>query len=188
MRTYPERLVDQFAPALRIVSPISPEVAGAAYNYAQNSASGAWTPSANKPFAIPFRLSRPAVVYKLGWHNGTGVMTDSVDVGIYDTAWARKVSGGGTARSGSGNPQFVDVTDTTLAAGDYYLAMASNGTTANNVRFMGSALTAQAMALAGIMESGTNAYALPDPLTNMVATTNWTRIPIFYIALGANPF
>jgi hypothetical protein len=143
--------------------------------------SGAWT-TANKPLAMPFRLQKGAVIYQLGWRNGSGTMTDSVDVGIYDTAWNRKVSGGGTARSGVSAIQWVDVTDTFLGAGTYYFAMANNGTTAGNVYNLMVTTTVGLMAVVGMQDSATSSYPLPDPLVGMGAAATFITIPYMFIA------
>jgi hypothetical protein len=147
-----------------------------------NNGSTVW-PSANKPVAIPFRVFVGMTVYQLGWQNGTGIMTDSFDIGVYDASFNRKVSGGGTARSGASAIQWVDVTDTFLQVGKYYLVGAGNNTTANQFTdFMsGSGWTVTANAALGFQDSATNAYPLPDPLTNMVACATFTAIPLMMI-------
>ncbi len=138
---------------------------------------------ANKPMALPFRLRTGAVVYQLGWRNGTGTMTDSVDIGIYDTAWNRKVSKGGTARAGVGSVQWVDVTDTFLnARTTYYLAMSSNGITAANCYFMMIGTTVTFMGGVGVQDSTTNSYPLPDPLVGMGSAATLSNLPYMFIA------
>jgi hypothetical protein len=143
-------------------------------------ANGAW-PSANKPLVLPFAISQAFTVREFGWRNGSGTMTDSFDIGIYSTGLVRLISGGGTARSGANAWQWVDVTDTTLAAGRYYLAMANSGTTANQAVFS-SSWTAAILSLYGVLDSATNAYPLPDPLTNLVAAATFVRFPVVAIA------
>lgn len=140
-------------------------------------ASGAW-PSANKPIAIPFRLSSAMVVRRLGWRNGSSPGSNW-DIGIYDAAFNRKVSSGSTA--GSGVYQNVDVTDTALPPGKYYLAIALNATTANRAYFINTVSGTALVSFTGVMDSGTNAFPLPDPLTNMVAAATFVRVPVFFI-------
>ncbi len=168
----------------RILHPGSPEFGSSGLSVigGTGASSGAWF-VANKPVAIPFRLSTYATVYQLGWRNGSGTMADSIDVGIYDTSWVRKISTGSTARSGASSVQWVNVADTALAPGDYYLVGANNGTSANNQVFLlSTASTAVLMAALGLFDSATNAVPLPDPLTNMVAAATITRIPSLLIA------
>lgn len=149
-------------------------------------AGAAW-PAANDPVALRFRIAEPMTVNQLGWMNGSAAATDSIDVGVYDDAFARLVSGGGTARSGANVWQWVNVTDTLLPAGDYYLAASANGTAANQQLWVSLPALAVAHALIGTRESTTDSYPLPDPLTNMVTASAFTRIPYLAVATRA-PF
>lgn len=169
----------------RLLTPLSPEFSTSGFLLVPSAiASGAWV-SANDPVAIPFRTSEGLVVAALGWKNGSSATTDSCDLGVYDVSWNRKVSTGGTARSGSSAWQWTDVTDTPLAAGEYYLVMSNNGTTVNNCAFINSLSSAPFMAYMGCQDSATDAYPLPDPLTNMAAAATFTRIPA--VALATRP-
>lgn len=150
------------------------------------SGSQTWS-SANKPVGVPFRVFKGMTVYQLAWRNGSGTMTDSMDVGVYDAAFNRKVSGGGTARAGISSIQWVDVTDTFLPVGKYYLVGASNGVTANNAASVIASLSAVMLAGLGCQDSATNSYPLPDPLVGMAAAATFTFVP--WMAIGARvPF
>ena len=143
--------------------------------------SQAWY-AANRPAAFPFVLNEGMTVYKLGWLNGSSAAAN-VDIGIYDSAWNRKVSAGSTAQSGGNQIQEVDVADTYLPRGSYYVAMVVSDATVNRIQ----AYTVASMglginALAGTKDSGTTALPLPDPLTNMVVAATITNVPIIYIA------
>jgi hypothetical protein len=170
-----ERIVHQASPEFGVANMIAATANGAATN--------AW-PSANKPVAIPFRVFIGMSVYQLGWLNGSGTMTDGFDIGVYDASWNRKVSGGGTTRSGASTVQWVDVTDTFLPVGKYYLVGAGNGTTASQFQnyMSSSGYTAAYNSFLGIQDSATNAYPLPDPLTNMVPCATFTVIPRMMMA------
>lgn len=161
----------------------SPEFGSANFRLARGvSANLAW-PSANKPCAVPFRVFTGMTVYQLGWRNGSGTMTDSFDIGIYDANWNRKVSGGGTARSGPSLIQWVDVTDTFLSPAKYYLVGSNNGTTTSNaISIDGAGTSVGMLAALGCQDSATNAYPLPDPLTNMVPAATFINIPQMVIA------
>jgi hypothetical protein len=167
----------------RIIHMGSPEFGIANLAIAQNQGVGtvAW-PSTSEPVAVPFRVFKGMTVYQLGWQNGSGTMTDSVDIGIYDASWNRKVSGGGTARSGAAAVQWVDVTDTFLQVGKYYIVQANNGTTASQARTLYGSITTGLAAGLGVFDSATTAYPLPNPLTNMAAATIFTFVPISLIA------
>jgi hypothetical protein len=145
---------------------------------------GAAWPSANKPVAVPFWVPTPAIIYRLGWRNSAGTLNTNVDVGVYDSAWARLVSTGSTARSGSNAMQFVDVADTVVVPSKkYYLVGACDATTANNHRNWPLMVSATHMALIGVLDSATNAFPLPDPLTNMVAAATFTGLPQLFMAM-----
>ena len=81
--------------------------------------------TANLAVFIPFSVPEPVVITKMGWGNGAAV-TGNIDVGIYDESGNRLVSAGSTAQSGTSTLQVVDVTDTLLSRGRYYLAMTSD--------------------------------------------------------------
>lgn len=165
----------------RIIHPGSPEFGTANYAICAPSASSAWA-SANKPMAVPFRVFKGMTVYQLGWVNGTGTIGDAYDIGIYDAAWSRKISTGSVARATASAVQWTDVADTFLPSGKYYVVQASSGTTLNQLRIVGPALTAGMMAALGCFDSATNAFPLPDPLTNMVAAATFTIMPYCLIA------
>lgn len=145
--------------------------------------SGAWA-SANDPVAIPFVLSQAGVVTQLGWVNGSSA-GGNVDVGVYSSSWVRLISTGSTAGSGNSAWQFVDVADTALPPGRYYLVMARDNTTANRVSSYASLVSAPLLALAGVQDTTTNSFPLPNPLTNMAEAATFTRIPICGIVMGA---
>jgi hypothetical protein len=127
----------------------------------------AW-PTANKAVFVPFEINYPVTVVKGYWLNGGTVGTDSIDIGIYDLAGNLIVSGGGTLSSGASVIQSVDITDTLLLRGNYYAAMAINGTT-DTVSRITPASIAEAKAL-GLLEM-TSAYVLPATVTYASITT-----------------
>jgi hypothetical protein len=166
----------------RIIHSGSPEFGSAHFAMIAGPAASVTWPSANKPIATPFRVFKGMTVYQLGWRNGSGTMTDSADIGIYDASWNRKVSAGSTARSGVSSIQWIDVTDTFLKPGKYYVVTATNGVTASQQTSIAAALTVGTMAALGCFDSATNAFPLPDPLTNMVAAATFTWAPTSFIA------
>lgn len=186
MRVIPERLAVYPPKPFRVLGLTSPEFAAAGASLDPAAASVAWF-SANDPCAYPFRLSEPGTVKKLGWVNGTAA-GGNVDIGVYSTAWVRLVSTGSTAGSGNSLWQWVDVTDTALAAGKYYLAMSRDNTTANRCQRWGNALPVGGHTLLGTQDSATNAFPLPDPLTNMGDAATVTPIYILGIQMQAVTF
>lgn len=137
----------------------------------QAGAISAW-PTANKAIYIPLALQQPTTVYQLGIVNG-GTASGNFDVGILDAAGNKLVSSGSTAQSGtsaSGIMQLVNVTDTSLGRGLYYLALAFDNITATAHNWAPTALRASTW---GIKEE-TTAFTLP-------ATATFANITSAYI-------
>lgn len=86
-------------------------------------------PAANRAIFIPFRVPHLVTAYQFaaGFGSTSG---GNFDVGIYDCAGNRLVSSGATARSAS-TEMVLNITDTVLGKGLYYMAFALDGT--NNV-------------------------------------------------------
>ncbi len=92
----------------------------------------AW-PAANLVIFVPFWIPEATTFTKMFWNNGA--VAGNVDVGIYGTDQTRLVSMGSTAVAGANATQIVDIADTTLARGRYYMAMvADTGTTLTLLR------------------------------------------------------
>lgn len=126
-------------------------------------ASAAW-PSANTAYFVPFALGSPFIARKMAFGCGT-TAGGNCDVGIYDTEGNRIVSSGATARSAS-SEVIVDITDTYLDRGIYYMAMSHDGT--NNIVFVTPSGTSpvplQKARLAGVVQMA-SAYVLPATAT-----------------------
>jgi len=82
------------------------------------------------------------------------------DTGLYDSQGNRLVSSGATAK-GNAAAQILDVTDTRIGAGLYYLALAADGT--NNYQMM-SPGSLQLSKLVGAVQMA-SAYPLPATAT-----------------------
>lgn len=101
---------------------------------------GAWA-EANAahffPFIIDYNWTFTAV--KGFWHNGATVSaTNTIDVGIYDSAGTRLVSMGATTQGATASVlQEVNITDTVLGPGFYYAAMSALNTTGAFLRSFG---------------------------------------------------
>lgn len=145
---------------------------------------GSWY-AANCPLAFPFILDEAVTVYQLGWVNGGTITPINIDIGVYDDSWVRKVSAGSTANSGPSTWQFVNVADTLLPRGKYYLVMCASATTANNINVFNNIGGQNALALLGAQDSATTAFPLPDPLTNMAQAATATNMPQMAMAIRA---
>lgn len=178
----PQRRASLARPNGRILHPWCPEFCG----YERTSfslASSTWF-SANDPLAVGFVLREAATIQRLGTINGSAA-GDNWDVGVYDLSWNRLISTGSTTGVGNSAAQYVDVTDTPLMPGRYWAVMARDTITANRQMFASTGTTTiPPLEMCGIFDSATDAFPLPNPLTNMALVTVATRIPIFLIDLA----
>ena len=136
------------------------------------NAAAAW-PVANKAFYVPVLVDRIVTVKKMAVINGA-TLNGNVDVGIYDEAKTKIVSiGTGVAQAGTSAVQTFDITDTTLLPGLYYLAMATNSSTATYFRANGAG--AEQLRACGMQEQ-TTAYALPATATFGAMVTSFAPL------------
>lgn len=135
-----------------------------------NPASVAW-PATNLAIFVPMRVVGPCTVYKMAMGAGaTGA--GNFDIGIYDSAGNRILHTGATAK-GASTEQIIDVTDTPIGPGLYYLAMSADGTN-NYIMITPSGTTPvplQKSRLYGLLEMA-SAYPLPDPVTFAALSTS----------------
>lgn len=137
---------------------------------ASNTAAGAsatW-PAANRAYIIPFYLPMAATATKMYVYNGSAV-SGNIDLGIYNFVYSRLVSSGSTAQSGTSAIQTVDITDTRLDPGTYYMALSIDNTTATTIRLA----PALAFARAGAMAEMSSAFALPATFTPAALQTGY---------------
>jgi hypothetical protein len=165
----------QAAPVM--ITPLSPQAIGlqlAAVASAPPGNSG-W-PAANLAIYVPFTLDEAVTVVKLFWSNGAAV-AGNVDAGIYDEAGARLVSSGSTVAAGTSQIQEVDVTDTRVAPGRYYLALAASSTSQQLQRTqVGSTPLLRAFGLA-------NQAVFPLPASATFAACGYDFIPLVGLSL-----
>lgn len=154
------------------------------------AAGSSWVPStvaptANQAYLYPFALPKEATVTKLSIANGAAP-SGNVDMGIYDENFSKLVSSGAVARSGANVYQDLDITDTLLAAGRYYLAFSVS--TAVVVGYWqglpGASTAGHATRGVGIVEMAA-AHPLPSVITPAVPTTS--NIFDLLILLRATP-
>ena len=130
---------------------------------------------ANGALYIPFVVSRPFTARVMGVVNG-GVTSGNIDVGIYDDQKNRLVSKGSTAQSGISVAQLMDITDTPLNPGVYYMGVACDNTTANFWKFP---CTNVAITALGVLVQAT---AFPLPATAAWTAGSSTGIPIALVS------
>lgn len=167
-------------PVSPILTPWSPESLGMMEVISSitlgTAASSAWL-SNNLALYYPFRLTSWATAYQLlFWVGATS--SGNIDVGIYDSQLNRIVSAGSTAMSATVNTvQEIDITDTVLSPGDYYLAGACSTTAGTVIRS-----TTQDENMLASVPVYQEASALPLPNPGAPVVTTQGAVPI--VAIG----
>jgi len=136
-------------------------------------ASTAW-PSANLAIFVPVRITNTVTAYKLV--TGAGVTAaGNFDVGIYDGAGHLLIASGATAK-GNSTEHIIDIADTQLGPGLYYMAMSADGTNNYSGHTPSGATTIplQKARLYGTLEM---AAAYPLPATATFASRTTTFVP-----------
>jgi hypothetical protein len=112
---------------------------------------------------MPFYLTEPKTLDKITVSNGT-VASGNIDVGIYDSAGVKIVTGGATAQTGTSANQTINLTDTALAAKTlYYAAVVMDNTTGTFLHY-GDTLAGAPGNILGIREVAAS-YVLPASVT-----------------------
>jgi hypothetical protein len=113
---------------------------------------GVSTPSSNNYIAantgvfIPFGLVEATTFTKMFWANGSAV-TGNLDVGLFQEDGTLIVSAGTTAQATISTLQVVDITDTSLPRGRYYLGITSDTSA------VGQKITSTILVAAGICQA-----------------------------------
>ena len=134
-------------------------------------------PAANQAVYVPFVVDKTATIVKGFWYNGAAV-SGNVDLAVYNESYARQVSIGSTAQSGTNTIQEVNIADTSLAPGRYYLALACDNTTAE---FFRVAFSSVHLAKTLAFSEQASAFALPSTATPVVPT--YALLPMFGVSL-----
>jgi hypothetical protein len=155
---------------------LGPWDAGSVWNgtYAGGFASHVWGAANNAVIAEVF-LPVVATLRGFAWANGSAV-SGNVDCGLYDAHLNRIASTGSTAQAGTSTVQTVGATATSLAPGNYYVALALNNTTGTIVSHTTSYYTGYPAFGVFLMAS---AFALPSTLTLAVPGFTSTVVPLF---------
>lgn len=162
-------------PSAGSITPFSLEALGiplASLNVGFTVASGNW-PSGSQAIYVPFDLSA-AVTVTAGFYY-SGLVADNVDLGVYTFAGARIVSSGSTA-SATGFA-VVNLTDTLLQAGRYYMAFVRSSTAAT---FRVAPATPLPAALGVKQQAG----ALPLPSTATFSDATSAYLPAFGLSIS----
>lgn len=130
----------------------------------------------NQAWYVPFVVYRPYVARKMWVTNGSGTINGNIDMGIYTSSGSRLVSMGNTAQATVNFQQTLDITDTVLLPGMYYMAFSSSSATGTFWRY---SVTAPLLTAVGLHLQG-SANPLPSTASFGTNTTN-TVLPAFGI-------
>lgn len=120
-----------------IITPWSLEAIGTELGAFGLGGGASAAPTSNLVTYVPFRLSRAFIVVEVSWQNGLAAGNGNAQVGIYDAAGTQIVECTATTTAGTGATQTIDVTDTTIGPGRYYMAFRASSATD---RFISSAV------------------------------------------------
>lgn len=151
---------------------------GAIYGPAANFVSAAAWPAANRALYIPFTVSRTVTAYKMAFE--VAAQAGNCDVGIYDYLGNRLVSAGSTT-VGPAGLQVIDITDTVLTPGVYYMAMNCDTTTTLTIPRANP--LAAILQMCGMQQQAVGAVTLPTTATFANPASNY--VPSLAIALKA---
>jgi hypothetical protein len=146
-------------------------------------ASGAWV-TAQTGLYVPFTIEASFTAKKMFWYNGA-TASGNIDVAIYNDSGARQVSQGSTAQSGINAIQEVDIGDTVLAPGRYWMAIAGGATSLTFFAVLPTLAMLRALGCYTQAALGTSP-ALPSTAT-WVSPATAERIPVFGILGGPVP-
>lgn len=116
-------------------------------------------PTANLALVLPLIVDVPTLVKRLWTSNGAAA-AGNLDIGLYRYDLSLIVSSGTTAQSGTLGPQYLNIADTLLPVGRYYLALVMDGTTGTITRV---ATNQSQLRAVGAFQMA-SAFVLPDPL------------------------
>ena len=133
---------------------------------------GAW-PSANLAIFVPWRVVAPTWARRVWYASGNA--TGNVDVGIYRDDGSLVVSSGATAQGSTNVVNFINITDTQIPPGDYFLALSCASASAQPYRSNNGGFSRSQ----GVCQM---AAAHPLPATATFAAAGQDYMPFFGIS------
>lgn len=123
----------------------------------------------------PFVIAEPATAVRLSLMNG-GTASGNIDLGIYDGGKNRVVNTGTTTQTGTNVVQDVDITDTLLLPGRYFMAVQFSSSTATLFRTAQTDETLLSTIPVYIEAAG--GFGLPSSATMTVDTAASPVVPL----------
>lgn len=116
-------------PPFPVIHTYSQEALDTGYIAMSTSTTATLTVVQNQAYFFPFRVDVGSTAVKLYYITGT-TQNGNVDMGIYDSQFNAVVTKGSTAQGAANTLNELDITDTLLSPGNYWLAFASDSATA----------------------------------------------------------
>ncbi|MEO6604357.1 MAG: hypothetical protein ABIN55_01965 [Aeromicrobium sp.] len=130
---------------------------------------------------VPINIPRPLVAKRMWYVVGATGGTNTIQLGIYTESGSQIVATTATTVGTAANLVHLDITDTTLTPGSYYLAVVLNGTTATILRW---GLQTTPLGRLVVLHQ---AAARPLPATATFAASNDNIVPYIGITTTASP-
>lgn len=142
--------------------------------------SGAFT--ANLAHYVPFRLWVPATALKMTYIVGA-TANGNVDLGIYSWEKNRLVNSGSTAQGTANTVQEVDITDTLLMPGRYFMAI--QGSSGTGTMFRQGNPDENILGILPIYDQAVGSFGLPATAAFTVTTQGTTLVPVLAVHFDA---
>lgn len=160
-------------PPLGVISPFHPESLGGNMSkqvpiYLTGIASAAIVQ--DQIYYYPFRLHEVATVRKMSYAVGA-TSSGNVDIGIYDAQKNLIVSSGSTAQGTINVIQEVEITDTVLQPGKYFMAITFSSATATCFA-IGGAVADEFLIVVPCYQEVPGAFGLPATANFAMSTTS----------------
>jgi hypothetical protein len=133
-----------------------------------STVSGRIWPVASKAIFLPVTIDYPITILSLSFLTGANI-TANLDLGIYDFAGNRIVSSGSVTQPVASTIQVVDIVDTLLNPGYYFLASVFDNIVSNPTAYGASATS---LAHFGVCEMA-SAFPLPTTATYSRITSSY---------------
>lgn len=159
-----------------MISPWSLEAIGTELSGFGVALSASTAPTSNMVTYVPVVLAQAFTAVTVGWFNGAAAGNGNAQVGIYHEDGTQIVECTATTTSGTTARQTVDITDTVLPPGRYYMAFrASSGTD----RIHAVSPAAGILEACGVMQQATQTDL---PSSASFAANATAFLPMFYLS------
>lgn len=165
-------------PPLNVITPFHLDSCGSGLNAFGGTAPASTVsaaPGANYIVYIPFVLCEPALAVKMSYAVGA-TSNGNCDIGIYDELKNRLVNSGSTAQGTANTLQELDITDTFLQPGRYFMALTLSSAT--GTWFRGSSADETTLSNVAVYDETPGSFGLPATAAWVFSTSVSPQIPL----------